>query len=74
MKMLNLLLLALGGSLTLVMAVAISSEYFFGREIAMLITVPIALAAGMSARRLAEKFLGYTTLEAMKDGSDDSSN
>lgn len=73
MKMLVLIVTAYGGAAVIAMSIAVSSEYFFSREIAMMITIPVALAIGMSARRLAEKFLGYTVLEAMKEGSDDSS-
>lgn len=74
MKLLNIVGIALFGSLLLVATVALTSEYLFGRELAMLTTIPVALAVGMGARRTAEKILGYTTLEAMKEGQDDTGN
>lgn len=71
MKLLNIIGLALGGAFITIMALSIGLEALLGKDTAMVVVMPLGLLIGMSARRLAEKILGYTTLEAMKEGSDD---
>lgn len=74
MKLFNIIALAYGGSFLTIMALAMTVESLVGKDQGMFIVVPLGLFIGMSARRTAEKLLGYTVLEAMKEGSDDSGN
>jgi len=74
MKAFNLVFLALGGAAVLVFGASMLAEQLFERETAMLIVIPLALTVGMSARRVTEKILGYTLLQALQEGNDDTSN
>jgi hypothetical protein len=74
MKLLNIIGLALSISFLSIMGLGMGLEALLGRETAMYIVLPVGLLIGMSARRIAEKLLGYTTLEAMREGSDDTRN
>jgi ACR3 family arsenite efflux pump ArsB len=74
MKIFNILAIALLGSFVTIMGLSIGLEALLGKDTAMYIVLPTGLLIGMSARRIAEKILGYTTLEAMKEGSDDTGN
>ena len=71
MKALNLIALSLGGALVLVLGVSMVAELLFGKDLAMFVIVPVALFTGLNARRVTEKFLGYTLLEALKENKDD---
>ena len=70
MKALNLILLALSLALIGSMGTAVLTEHFLSRDVAMPITLTISLLLGLSARRLTEKALGYTLLDAMKEGEE----
>lgn len=74
MKLLNVVGLSLGGAFVVIMGLCMAGEALLGRETAMYVVVPPALLIGMFARRIAEKILGYTVLEAMKEDSNDSRN
>ena len=74
MRLLNIILMSYVGAFVVIMALAMGLESLLGRDMAMYIVIPVGLLIGMSARRISEKILGYTVLEAMKDGRDDSSN
>lgn len=71
MKALNLILLAYGGSMLLILSLSSIVESYLGRENGMMIMMPVGLLVGLSARRVTEKFLGYTLLEALTEKKDD---
>lgn len=71
MKALNLTALALGGALVIVMGISMLADAFLDKSTAMLVVMPIGLLVGLSARRVTEKFLGYTLLEALKADQND---
>lgn len=71
MKTFNLFALSLGGAVVVVMGASMLAEQLLGRETAMVAVVPIALLVGLSARRVTEKILGYTLLEALREESND---
>ena len=71
MKVFNLIALSLGGALLIVMGISVLSEAILGKESAMFVVMPVALIVGFNARRTTEKILGYTLLEALKEGSND---
>ena len=58
------LVLALGGAFLISMI----AEQLFSRETAMIVVAPPVILLGMMARRLVEKFMGYTLLEALQEG------
>lgn len=72
MKAFNLIFTALGGALVIVMAVVVAADYFLDKNTAMVVVVPVAMLIGMNARRSAEKYLGYTLLDAMRGDKDES--
>ncbi len=74
MKFLNLIVLAYGGSMLLVLSLSFIVESYIGRENGMMIMMPIGLLVGLSARRVTEKFLGYTLLESLQEKKDESGN
>lgn len=67
MKMLKLTILSLGGSIGIIYGVCVLSDMILGRPYGILLAAPVGIAIGAKARTMAEKFLGYTTTEAMKD-------
>jgi len=71
MKAFNLMALALGGAMVIILGGSMLAESLLGKETAMLVIMPVALLVGFSARRVTEKILGYTLLEALKEGSND---
>ena len=71
MKALNLTALALGGAFAIVMGISMLADKFLDKSTAMMVVMPIGLLVGLSARRVTEKFLGYTLLEALKEDSND---
>ena len=70
MKVFNLTVLAIGGSVALSMLVAEIAKTLMG-ESGIYVALPLSLLIGLNARKGAEKLLGYTLLEATKGESDD---
>lgn len=67
MKLLKLLILVYGGSFALITALCKIVEYSIGMENGLIVVIPLGLFIGLNARLAAEKILGYTVYEAMKD-------
>ena len=72
MKVFNIVVGSLVFAVSVSMGAAIVAEKFLDKNTAMFVVVPVAMILGMNSRRIVEKFLGYTLLEAMKEGSDES--
>ena len=70
MKAFNLTFLALGFALLSVFGICYVAEYLFGESAKFVVIVP-ALLIGMNSRKIMEKILGYTLLEALKGDSND---
>lgn len=68
MKAFNLIMLSLALVILTVTGLSALGEYLVGEDLAKFIVLPIAMVLGFSARRITEKIVGYTLLEAMKDG------
>ncbi len=68
MKAFNLIALTMALALLSVGTVCVIGDYLFNADTAKFVVMPFALLIGLSARRITEKILGYTLLEAMKDG------
>ncbi len=71
MKAFNLTALAIGGAFVIMMGVSMLADAFLDKSTAMLVVMPIGLLVGLSARRVTEKILGYTLLEALREGNND---
>lgn len=66
MRMLNIIGLTVGLALLGASVICVISEYFLGQN-AQFVAMPLCLMLALSSRRLVEKALGYTTLEAMRN-------
>lgn len=74
MKALNLMLLAYGGAIVLILSLSMIVERYAGHDNGIMTMMPVGLLVGLSARRVTEKILGYTLLEALQEKKDESRN
>jgi hypothetical protein len=66
MKAFNLVATAIAGAFAIIMTLSLVAELLLG-ENAAIVVLPVAFFVGFSARTTAEKFLGYTLYEALKN-------
>lgn len=71
MKAFNIISLALGGAALISMGAAVVLGAILPHDVAMPITLVISFVVGFNARRTAEKILGYTLEDALKEGKDE---
>lgn len=70
MKVFNLMVLTYAVAIIGTAVICETSKAFFGPTVGMFAIVP-AFFLGLYSRRLVEKILGYTLIDAMKGGSND---
>jgi len=66
MKIINLVALAILGSMILSAAISIVIHAILPQTVATVITLVVSFLVGYNARQATEKILGYTLLEAME--------
>ena len=66
MKALGLVVVALGGAISLSFVVCEIAGLFLTRDVAMPVSMAISFVIGFNSRRAAEKILGYTLQDALK--------